>query len=74
MWEESNDIIVDLSKMLRYSLYHYEETVPLSAWNFSILKFLELFTRKYEGALRAEYEITEEIENYYMPKMRPAHL
>lgn len=67
--EESNDIIVDLSKMLRYSLYHYEETVPISMEFQYIKSYLELFTRKYEGALLAEYEITEEIENYYMPKM-----
>lgn len=67
--EESNDIIVDLSKMLRYSLYHYEEMVPISMELQYIQSYLELFTRKYEGELQAVYEITDEIEGYYMPKM-----
>ena len=54
--EESNDIIVDLSKMLRYSLYHYEEMVSISMELQYIQSYLELFTRKYEGELQAVYE------------------
>ena len=38
-------------------------------WSCSISVVLELFIRKYEGELRAEYEITEEVEQYYMPKL-----
>ena len=67
--EESNDIIVDLSKMLRYSLYNYEEIVPIGMELQYIQSYLELFTRKYEGELQVKYEITEEIEGYYMLKM-----
>ena len=67
--EESNDIIVDLSKMLRYSLYNYEEIVPIGMELQYIQSYLELFTRKYEGELQVKYKITEEIEGYYMLKM-----
>lgn len=67
--EVSNDIVVSLSKMLRYSLYHYEAIVPIPMELQYIRSYLELFIRKYEGELRAEYEITEEVEQYYMPKL-----
>ena len=67
--EKSNDIVLDLSKMLRYSLYHYEEMVPISMELQHIQCYLELFIGKYEGELKVEYEITDEIEGYYMPKM-----
>lgn len=67
--EESNDIIVSLSKMLRYSLYHYESTVPITMEIQYIQSYLNLFMQKYEGELRAEYEIDERAGGYYMPKM-----
>ena len=67
--EKSNDIILDLSRMLRYSLYHYEEMVPINMELQYIRCYLELFTGKYEGELKAEYEVTDEIKGYYMPKM-----
>lgn len=67
--EESNDIIVSLSKMLRYSLYHYEATVPISMEIQYIQSYLNLFMQKYDGELRAEYEIDERADGFYMPKM-----
>lgn len=67
--ESSNDIIVSLSKMLQYSLYHYEETVSVRMEFQYIRSYLELFVRKYEGELVAEYEIDPAAEQYDMPKM-----
>lgn len=67
--EASNEIVVSLSKMLRYSLYNYEEIVPIELEIQYIRSYLNLFTKKYEGELRAEYQIDHEVSGYYMPKM-----
>lgn len=67
--ENSNEIVVSLSKMLRYSLYNYEAIVPIPMELQYIRSYLNLFSQKFDGELRAEYEIDPSAEAYCMPKM-----
>lgn len=67
--EISNGIVVSLSRMMRYTLYHYEKEVQVTEELNYIKEYLFLFIRKFNGGLSVRYEIEDEVKSYYMPKL-----
>lgn len=67
--DASNEIILSLSKLLRYTLYNYESEVPVEDELNYIHSYLELFIKKYDNRLSVHYDIQEACKSLYMPKL-----
>lgn len=66
---QSNEIIVSLSRMLNYSLYDKASMVSIRKEMTYIRSYLNLFRMKYEDRLSLKYQVQEEIQDNYMPKL-----
>lgn len=67
--DASNDIIVSLSRLLRYTLYNYENEVLVRDEMNYIRSYLKLFIKKYDNRLKVVYDIEQSCLALYMPKL-----
>lgn len=68
-YKVSNEIIVSMSHLLRYTLGNNVETVPVERELQYIKDYLNLFDKKFEGKLRVSYDISDKVLAYRMPKL-----
>lgn len=67
--DASNDIIVSLSRLLRYTMNNDEAEVMLSQELDYLQDYLSLFVRKYSGKLTIDIQAEDELKNKLLPKL-----
>lgn len=67
--ESSNKLIISLSKLLRYTLYNYENEVIVKEEINYIVNYLDMFIKKYNGGLTVHYELDPNCDTLFMPKL-----
>lgn len=67
--DEAKRMLVNLSKILRYSIRNQEEFYPIKEDNLYITAYLELQKQRYKDRLDYKIEISENLEETYIPKL-----
>lgn len=67
--DEAKRMLVNLSKILRYSIRNQEEFYPIKEDNLYITAYLELQKQRYKDRLNYKIEISENLEETYIPKL-----
>ncbi len=67
--DEAKRMLVNLSKILRYSIRNQGEFYPIEEDIVYIKAYLELQKQRYKDRLNYEIEISDNLENIYIPKL-----
>ncbi len=67
--QSSNEIVVSLSRLLRYTMHNSTSEVSLKEEMEYIQDYLLLFIKKYDGELSVEYALDEEAQECLVPKI-----
>ena len=67
--EESNEIVMSLSDILRYTIYESNEIVPLETELKYIKDYLKLFFKKFDNRMEVIYDIAEDLGQYKIQKL-----
>ncbi len=67
--EESNEIVMSLSDILRYTIYESNEIVPLETELKYIKDYLKLFCKKFDNRMEVIYDIAEDLGQYKIQKL-----
>ncbi len=68
-FEISNQIILSLSRMLRYTVYESHALVAIKTEIAYVKDYLLIYSHKFRDKLRVNYQIPEAIESYLIPKL-----
>lgn len=68
-FEAADDIIVSLSRLLRYAMDNDHTSVPLAREMDYLRDYLTLFTRKYAGRLEVRFDVDQAIEDCRIPRL-----
>ncbi|OEH93825.1 sensor histidine kinase [Bacillus solimangrovi] len=67
--EQTSDLIVSVSNLLRYNLSKYDEPVKLSEEIFIVKEYFTILKARFTKRLSVSYEIDEQCLNYLIPNL-----
>ena len=68
-FEAADDIIVSLSRLLRYAMENDQPSVPLAREIEYLRDYLALFTRKHAGQLEVRFSVNPAVEETQIPRL-----
>jgi two-component system sensor histidine kinase YesM len=67
--EESDRIVLSLSELFRYSVHKEKEMVYISQELQYLENYFNLCSRRFDGNLKAVFDISEEVYNFKIPRL-----
>ncbi len=67
--EESDRIVLSLSELFRYSVHKEKEMVYISQEIQYLENYFNLCSRRFDGNLKAVFDISEEVYNFKIPRL-----